>query len=247
MLRFFRKIRQNLLENGNIRKYLWYAVGEVFLVVIGILIALQINNWNEERKQYQLEIEVLQDLHSTLISDYWIVQAAVYWNEKSIKSGEIILDHLRNNLPYNDSLTYHFENVHVWWKGQLNLSAYERATIMGIDFIRMDSLRNSLKDLYVMNHEFAEVLNRREEMHYYNTVSTELIKWFQSVELPLEIVDSRGRHIPLDYDSLKNNELYKSIIQTAVGNRTKFKQWMEFRFREMQRIERQLVEYMEIH
>ncbi len=66
MLRFFRQIRQKLLENGNIRKYIWYALGEIFLVVIGILIALQINNWNELRKQEQEAIKMLSDLENTI-------------------------------------------------------------------------------------------------------------------------------------------------------------------------------------
>ena len=51
MIKFFRKIRQNLLSEGKTGKYLKYAIGEIVLVVIGILIALQINNWNEKRKE----------------------------------------------------------------------------------------------------------------------------------------------------------------------------------------------------
>ena len=50
MLKFFRKIRQNLLSEGNTGKYLKYALGEIVLVVIGILIALQVNNWSEIKK-----------------------------------------------------------------------------------------------------------------------------------------------------------------------------------------------------
>lgn len=50
MIKFFRKIRQNLLMENKNWKYLKYAFGEIILVVIGILIALQINNWNDERK-----------------------------------------------------------------------------------------------------------------------------------------------------------------------------------------------------
>jgi hypothetical protein len=50
MIKFFRKIRQKMLAENKFRKYLIYAIGEIILVVIGILIALQINNWNEERK-----------------------------------------------------------------------------------------------------------------------------------------------------------------------------------------------------
>ena len=50
MIKFFRKIRQDLLRDNKIGDYLKYAVGEIVLVVIGILIALSINNWNESRK-----------------------------------------------------------------------------------------------------------------------------------------------------------------------------------------------------
>ena len=59
MIKFFRKIRHNLMETGKTGKYLKYAIGEIILVVIGILIALQINNWNEEKKyQKQLQIKI---------------------------------------------------------------------------------------------------------------------------------------------------------------------------------------------
>ena len=57
MLTFFRRIRKGLLGSGQARKYLLYAIGEIALVVIGILIALQINNWNEWRKDRIIEKE----------------------------------------------------------------------------------------------------------------------------------------------------------------------------------------------
>ena len=50
MIKFFRKIRQNMIKENKASKYLLYAIGEIVLVVKGILIALQINNWNEDKK-----------------------------------------------------------------------------------------------------------------------------------------------------------------------------------------------------
>jgi len=67
MIKFFRKIRQKMLKENKFSKYLLYAIGEIILVVIGILIALQINNWNENRKNSNEEIAILQSLDKNLI------------------------------------------------------------------------------------------------------------------------------------------------------------------------------------
>ena len=69
MLKFFRKIRQRLLKESRFSKYLLYAIGEIVLVVIGILIALQINNWNEHKKSREFEIFTLQEVRNNLIND----------------------------------------------------------------------------------------------------------------------------------------------------------------------------------
>jgi len=69
MLTFLRKIRKSLIESGSARKYLLYAIGEIALVVIGILIALQINNWNEGRKTKKQLIDHLENLAIDLDED----------------------------------------------------------------------------------------------------------------------------------------------------------------------------------
>ncbi len=69
MIKFFRKIRQNLLMENKTGKYFKYAIGEIVLVVIGILIALQINNWNENRKERQEEKALLTQLQSEFESN----------------------------------------------------------------------------------------------------------------------------------------------------------------------------------
>jgi len=66
MIKFFRNIRKTLMTEGKTSKYLKYAIGEIVLVVIGILIALQINNWNEYRKLKKVELDLLYDLKDVL-------------------------------------------------------------------------------------------------------------------------------------------------------------------------------------
>ncbi len=79
MIKFFRKIRQKLIEDGNPKRYLIYAIGEILLVVIGILIALQINNWNEGQKNHRAEKEkyaaIILDLERDLSR-----QMTLYWS-----------------------------------------------------------------------------------------------------------------------------------------------------------------------
>ena len=69
MIKFFRKIRYDLMEKNKTGKYLKYAIGEIALVVIGILIALQINTWNEENANHKKEINYLKSLRNEMQSD----------------------------------------------------------------------------------------------------------------------------------------------------------------------------------
>jgi len=69
MIKFFRRIRQRLLTENKVSKYLLYAIGEIVLVVIGILIALSINNWNESNKENEIGLGYLHRIHSDLVKD----------------------------------------------------------------------------------------------------------------------------------------------------------------------------------
>lgn len=98
MIKFFRKIRQNLLSEGKTGKYIKYAIGEIVLVVIGILIALQINNWNENRKNRIAEA----DYYCRILDDFernekLIDDTSELINNKIKLCKELILD--LNKIP----------------------------------------------------------------------------------------------------------------------------------------------------
>lgn len=85
MINFFRKIRRQLLDDNKSVKYIRYAIGEILLVVIGILIALQVNSWNETKQEERLAREYLKSLRSDLVKDTTNIQnlypTIQYWIE----------------------------------------------------------------------------------------------------------------------------------------------------------------------
>lgn len=116
MIKIFRRIRQSYLFENKTGKYLTYAFGEIILVVIGILIALQLNNWNENRKIKTFEKDLLIGLQTQLIGDFGLINRSIEGNKRVQTSSQIILDHMDQDLPYHDSLALHFETTNIWWK-----------------------------------------------------------------------------------------------------------------------------------
>ncbi len=110
MIKFFRKIRQNLLMKNKTGKYFKYAIGEIVLVVIGILIALSINNWNTNRLQKQKEHILLTELNSEFKANKVQLDSVLRVHKRSMKSNQYLLSRLpikdvkKENL---DSLGYH--------------------------------------------------------------------------------------------------------------------------------------------
>ena len=92
MIKFFRKIRYNLMETGKTSKYLKYAIGEILLVVIGILIALQINNWNEQKKENNTASLLAKSLIEDLNKDADFLKNALTFSEQKINSCDTLLN-----------------------------------------------------------------------------------------------------------------------------------------------------------
>jgi hypothetical protein len=84
MIKLFNNIRQKLVAEGKTTNYLKYAIGEIVLVVVGILIALQINNWNENRKDIKLAKEYLSGIKVDLKKDVTLIDSLVHINANQI-------------------------------------------------------------------------------------------------------------------------------------------------------------------
>jgi len=96
MIKFFRKIRQKLLSENKFSKYLLYAIGEIILVVIGILIALQINNWNEKQKDFAKEQSILKQLNGEYQSNLKQLDEKILMRNEALEACNYLLNQIDN-------------------------------------------------------------------------------------------------------------------------------------------------------
>jgi hypothetical protein len=156
MIKFFRKIRKDFLFEGNTRKYLKYAIGEIVLVVIGILIALQINNWNQKEKLRDTELETLKSLlESTKIN----LAELNYIHEVQIRRNKsleevLFMDISDRPLVYLDSIIT--ENVSNYTFDP-STGIYNSIINSGtIEIITNDSLKNKISRLNDIVADYQE-------------------------------------------------------------------------------------------
>ena len=110
MIKFFRKIRQNLLSEGKTGKYLKYALGEIVLVVFGILIALSLNNWNQNVTYKNELVQTVKEIRSDLNRDILFLREEINFSEAFINNVDNLLNN-GNKMPV-DSLLNNISRVH---------------------------------------------------------------------------------------------------------------------------------------
>jgi hypothetical protein len=148
-------------------KYFKYAIGEIILVVIGILIALQINNWNEDNKTEVFEQNILKEIHKTLNEDINFFDLL----EKRIIRKDTAIDNLlfaRNGeKTFTDkALIANIESAHSGILFSYNIGPYEALKSSGLDKIKTDSLRYHLTKYYEVQLPRANAFFKNTEDRY---------------------------------------------------------------------------------
>lgn len=186
MLTFFRKLRRNNM-NG---RYFKYAVGEIVLVVIGILIALSINNWNEARKSKKLEKEILTEMHSSLLKDQRLLNVISHRLDQKDSAMNIILNamQVKREIPERDAnelMTQTLIRVTLSY----DAGSYEALISSGLDIVKDKVLRSLIIRFYKVtlprNDQFIDGLKNEymprtlsliEEATQVGLIKSELVK-----------------------------------------------------------------------
>ncbi len=209
MINFFRKIRQKLLKENKLGKYLVYALGEIILVVIGILIALQINNWNEQRKLQREEIKLLQIFKNSLEGDMETITYYIKEYTTIHRSIVHLLVHMEKDLPYEESLNFHFLNSTAYWPVGLDQGIFETLTSGDLNIISNDSLKKRIVDYYAfVDIEFNPLI-----IKYRDIIDNASRNLFNTRFNTLWNIRD-GAMIPHDYESLKNDKEYNYYISS---------------------------------
>jgi len=140
-----------MIKENKVSKYILYAIGEIVLVVVGILIALQINNWNEDRKVLKQETQIYTEIKSDLLQTRNDIQQTISWHKEILKSNQQLLFDIYNKKPYSDTIYELFTDSGSEFQVIPKTSAFENLKNIGLNTLSNDSLRISITNLYQLD------------------------------------------------------------------------------------------------
>ena len=223
MIKFFRNIRKNLLVQGKTANYIKYAIGEIVLVVIGILIALQINNWNEERKNHLLEASYYCKLLEDVNQDNLEIKNQIDINQIRIDYSNKFISLLQQpKFTQPEVMEAMLGSVSkTTFTFQPSTAAFEDLKSSGnLGLLRDLTIKNKLIAYYTKLEGLIDVIDVNSDasidafFNYQKDFSE--IGWqylpFVTSEIDTSIIDVKAL-TPKDYPS---NELRKQLISDAV-------------------------------
>jgi hypothetical protein len=155
MLNYLREMRNRFIKEGNLGKFLTYAIGEIVIVVVGILLALYLNNWNQKRTDKKLEIQYYQSMKNQLNEDLEIIMGEINYNQNYLNQ----FFYAKNLILTNDK-----SKIDTLGRIALNMVRFS-------DFRRKSNiyltLINSGEIVKISNYKITESLQSLEETYAY--------------------------------------------------------------------------------
>ncbi len=214
MIKLFRRIRAKLLTKGHLGRYLTYALGEIILVVIGILIALQINNWNEHQKQQQADLDFIQNLQGEIIQDTLALSRQNEWYHQ-------LNANLRTTLALIDTAQTLTKEQYRFISRSLAEAEYLLPTAKDFDrnatliaggaIKRLDTELHYAYLRYLELYQYNYDLTMKQANSLVTIINTELYP-----HVALNFADTSRPAVSFELSELKNNRTITNALQKAI-------------------------------
>ncbi len=188
------------------------VLGEVTLIVVGILLALQIENWNEQRKETEFKNDTLKEIHASLMDDKQHIESRIARLEDIANSMVSLSDHLERNGEYSQQIENSFERLSYSLVLELKTGSYETLKVSGLEIIDNPELRSELVNIYDYQYPRMQWMINQEFNYPNQTVfSPFYYQWSEYVDKPQDRTFYLSR--VKDYQRFVNDKDLKRIIR----------------------------------
>ncbi len=200
-----------MITENKLSIYLIYAIGEVVLVVIGILIALQIDNWNEAQNLHRTEVLLLKEMKTNLEADMAETRRNISLNKEKLNANEIVFENLQSPGSYNDTLNIYYANLMGGSYFSKNTSAYDNLKSLGFHIIKNDSLRMVITELYSNKYTYIDLLESNFIDNFYSLRLEPLI--FRNIISETMWISAT----PVNQSKLAMNHEFREVVKANIG------------------------------
>lgn len=211
MINFFRKIRRKFADNNQFFKYSRYAIGEIALVMIGILIALQVNNWNEDRKESLVIENVLIEIKEDLIQDKAELERIIQLRTADFEAQKRIINVLETNRNFNENVRSDLGRIHLARNVFSASKGYDLLKELNLGALRDKELRILLtryyeRDIALVHREYAD-----DKLEFENF-------WLPYVRMHFKEWEFGDYAIPHDYSQILNDQTLLTATKMNSNN-----------------------------
>jgi hypothetical protein len=178
---------------------------ELVIVILGVFIGLQVDNWNAARISNQNQRFILRELRSDLIADSAIIDNTLHQYRRLDHASSTLLRDLGSGDSFTPAMDKVFGNVYVFVYFNFHLAAYESLKSQGMDRIRNPALRTEITTVYEQTYPLLETVGGLSQHYYLNVIMPYFLKHFKN----LHVAQSAT---PLDYASTRNDPYFRNII-----------------------------------
>ncbi len=220
MISIFKTIRRKLSDERRFFQYARYAIGEILLIVIGILLALYLNNLNEKKNVRQDQIKVLTEIISNLDGSISAFERTIQTEKSYLDFNRKIQDHFEKKLPYDSILDIAFGTY--FWTISTNpvTGAYEHLKEKGLDLIENDSLRQRLSFLFESEFTILKEENEFWSNSFQQNISYPYhVRNFRKYFPKDQASESYEFAKPVNYSTLLEDPYFLNINAEIISNR----------------------------